>query len=181
MPLLVLSLMTGCEGLFKPAATPNPMLQWEAFDSIGREGLLAEVSMDQLQGAYDGKATFVFDADKGVGGAGEGISVEISPDDEFVCTGTFEGNRLILSLTLSQSDVVVFDDIPPCIIEDGILTAPGPSAQGTPDESNQTLVCAIKTYPSGRMMDGLFKTELVDKDGNAFPAALHFQLILDEQ
>ena len=130
----------------------NPLLENEAFEIIGDQGFLDNVTLDDLQGDYSCTLWFV-----------EYEKNQYS-EDEFDCIGKISGNELIISWQM-EGKTYTFGEGIQFKLEDSIMSS---------DESeNPKLICAVKVYPSGHMVDGLGILEM-DEIGLV---RIHFQIV----
>jgi hypothetical protein len=129
----------------------NPLLDNEAFDIIGDQGINDSISLEDLQGEYTCTLWFV-----------EYEKSQYS-NDEYDCIGKIDGNQLIVTWKM-DGDSYRFGEVISFILEDGIMIS---------DETEEPdLICAVKKYPSGHMVDGLGILEI-----EMVLVRIHFQLV----
>ncbi len=155
---------------FKPDSHENPRLQWQVFERIGREGIMKKVTLDQLQGDYTGNIRFRNLASEERLIASQLLSTELE------CLGKVAGNLLIITLTLPDGEIMELHDLPLFELDDGIITAPVASQEST-DESDFEMVCVVKRYPQGLMIDGELTKESWVNGIHGQAVTMNFQLI----
>lgn len=129
----------------------NPRLDNEAFDIIGDQGINDSISLEDLQGDYTCKLWFV-----------EYEKSQYSKE-EYDCIGKIVGYQLIVTWQMDEATHSFGEGIS-FILEDGIMIS---DETAEPD-----LICAVKKYPSGHMVDGLGILE-IEMD----LVRIHFQLV----
>lgn len=127
----------------------NPKLKYEAFKSIGTDGLKKGVTLTELQSEYKGHAWFLESNGDNLG-------------EEMNCTGFIEGSDLVLEIELAEGNIVL-DEIPAFILDESIITAPEIKGTYLPNEEDLTLICGVKIYPSGHLINGVLKYMLQDE------------------
>ena len=131
----------------------NPVLENPAFDIIGDQGIKDDATLAKLQGEYFGKLWF------------EAHENNLTSSKTFDCAGRIDGSALTLAWTMedkSYEPKIEFN------LREGILQS---------FESPQpTLIAAVKVYPSGLMVDGLFILK-IDDGKTETEAKVHFQLV----
>ncbi|ETA82474.1 hypothetical protein [Youngiibacter fragilis] len=133
----------------------DPVLLEPAFDIIGDQGIKTSVTLTELQGDYAGKIWF------------EEHNESLYSDGSYDCTGSVEGNALTLYWEMDgkqfrSGEGIVFH------LQDGIMKSA--------EEPHPKLICAVKVYPSGHMVDGLAVLVIDDGRGDT-EVMVHFQLI----
>lgn len=146
---IILVLISGCVFI---NTEKNPILENEAFDIIGDQGINDSITTEDLQGDYDCTLWFV-----------EFEKSQYS-EDEYNCTGRIDGNELFITWEMDGESYVFGQGIY-FQLEDGIMTS---------DNSvDPKLISAVKVYPSGHMVDGLGILEINESD----LVRIHFQMV----
>jgi hypothetical protein len=133
----------------------NPVLEHPAFDIIGDQGINTKASLTELQGEYSGKLWF------------EEHENSLYSSDSYSCTGWIDGNVLTLAWEMDGKSFGLGKGIE-FQLQDGIITSR--------EEPEPKLICAVKLYPSGHMVDGLAALKIDDGKGDS-EVMVHFQLV----
>lgn len=133
----------------------NPVLELPAFDLIGDQGIKEDVTLEELQSKYSGTLRF------------EEHQSRLYDAGSYKCKGWIEGNVLMFSwemdgMTFENKEGIEFQ------LEDGIMMSA--------EEPDPSLICAVKVYPSGHMLDGLVVLD-IDDGKEVTEVRVHFQLI----
>lgn len=150
--ILSLLMLSGCSPFLEQK---DPMLENEAFHIIGDQGIKASVTLSELQGAYFGKLWF------------EEHEKSLYSSLTFDCTGNIDGNVLALSWIMDHKGYQL-DEGKKFSLQKGIILS-----SETPDPK---LICAVKVYPSGHLVDGLAILTIEDDKGKS-EVKVHFQLV----
>lgn len=133
----------------------DPVLLEPAFDIIGDQGIKTSVTLTELKGEYSGKIWFIEH------------NKSLYSDGSYDCTGLVEGNELTLYWEMDGKPFGSYEGIG-FHLQDGIMKSS--------EEPDPKLICAVKVYPSGNMLDGLAVLVIDDGRGNT-EVMVHFQLI----
>ncbi|MBV1708697.1 MAG: hypothetical protein KMY54_02455 [Erysipelothrix sp.] len=129
----------------------NPVLDNEAFEIIGDQGINDSVTLEDIQGNYTCTLWFV-----------EFEKSQYS-EDEFDCIGKIVNNQLIVMWDMEGVSYTFGEDIS-FKLDEGIIISD--------DSALPDLICAVKVYPSGHMVDGLGILEI-----EMISVRIHFQLV----
>jgi len=133
----------------------NPVLEHPAFDIIGDQGIKESMTLSELQGEYSGKLWF------------EEHEKSLYSSESYNCTGRIDGSILTVIWEMDGKSFGLGEGME-FELKDGIMMSD--------EEPEPGLICAIKVYPSGHMVDGL--AAIVIDDGSVKSEVLiHFQLI----
>lgn len=180
MTLLVILSSAGCVWPFSAVeSTPNPKLQWEAFDSIGRQGIRENTTLDELQGTYKGKLLYAIPADPQsitTLSTDDSNLIDQLSDGEMDLKGRIDGSQLVLAVILPDGTFLELDGLPPFELEEGIMTAPA-TTQAFTDDSYFSMICMVKVYPESLMLDGILRQEIQLSENNHILMNFHFQMI----
>lgn len=135
--------------------TKNPVLELPAFDLIGDQGIKEDVTLEELQSEYSGTLCF------------EEHQSRLYDSGSYKCTGRVEDNELMFSW---EMDGISFEN------EEGIEFQLQNGIMMSSEEPDPNLICAVKVYPSGHMLDGLVVLE-IDDGKDVTEVMVHFQLI----
>lgn len=149
MSMLMLS---GCSPF---ADRKDPILKNEAFDIIGDQGIKESATLSELQGDYSGKLWF------------KEHEKSMYSSLTFDCIGNIDGNVLTLSWIM-DGKAFQLEEGTKFSLKKGIIRS-----SETPDPK---LICAVKVYPSGHMVDGLAILTIDDGKGKT-EVRVHFQLV----
>lgn len=133
----------------------NPVLEHPAFDIIGDQGIKDDVTLDELQSEYTGDLRF------------EEHQSNLYNTETYPCTGSISGSKLMFSWNMDGKSYEFLEGIE-FQLQDGIMMSD--------EEPDPNLICAVKVYPTGHMLDGLVVLE-IDDGKNTTEAKIHFQLI----
>lgn len=147
--VMILLMLEGC--VFTNKAK-NPLLENEAFDIIGNQGILDSITLDDLQGDYTCTLWFV-----------EYKNSQYS-EDEFDCISWIDKNELNVSWEMNGNSYAFGQGIQ-FELEDGIIVSD--------NADDPDLIGAVKSYPSGHMVDGLGILEINESD----LVRIHFQIV----
>lgn len=152
--LVIVMLMLMFSGCSLFTDRKDPILENEAFDIIGDQGIKESATLSELQGDYSGKLWF------------EEHEKSLYTTLIFDCTGNIEDNVLIVSWIM-DGKVFQLEEGTKFSFNKGIIMS-----SETPDPK---LICAVKVYPSGHMVDGLAILTIDDGKGET-EVRVHFQL-----
>lgn len=144
---LILILLSAC--LYQKKLD-HPLLDNPAFDIIGDQGFKQDITLDELQGDYECNL-WVLDA--------EDKQVSMNKMD---CLGKIDEHTL--NITWTMEDMHYAFNSPLFKLEDGLLFS---------EEDDPLLICAVKVYPSGHMVDGV--GTLIQDDKKVI--RIHFQMV----
>ena len=180
MTLLVIIISAGCFWPFSVVKTlPNPKLQWDVFDIIGRQGIRKNTTLDELQGTYKGNLIYAVPEDPQsipTLSADDSNLIDWLSDGELDLKGRIDGSQLALTVILPNSNLLELDELPPFELEKGIMTAPV-TTQTYTDDSFFNMICMVKVYPESLMVDGVLRQEVQLSDNNRILMIFHFQVI----
>ena len=133
----------------------NPVLEHPAFDIIGDQGIKDSMTLSELQGEYSGKLWF------------EEHEKSLYSSESYNCTGRIDGSILTVSWEMDGKSFGLGEGME-FGLKDGIMMSD--------EEPEPDLICAVKVYPSGHLVDGL--AAIVIDDGSVKSEVMvHFQLI----
>ena len=108
--LMILIISGGCFWPFGAAKTlPNPKLQWDVFDIIGRQGIRKNTTLDELQGTYKGNLIYAVPADPQsipTLSADDSNLIDWLSDGELDLKGRIDGSQLALTVILPNSNLL---------------------------------------------------------------------------
>lgn len=145
--VLVLLLMSAC--LYRKKLD-HPLMDNPAFDIIGDQGYKQDITLDELQGDYE---CYLWELDEGNDQIGS---------SKVACLGEIVENTIHITWTSEGMDYTYRS--PLFIIEDGLLFS---------EEEDPSLICAVKFYTSGHMVDGVGMLLLEDETA----LRIHFQMV----
>ncbi len=126
---LVLLLMSAC--LYQKKLD-HPLMDNPAFDIIGDQGFLPEITSEELQGDY-ACTLWLLDENNNQDGA-----------NAIECIGKINENTL--NITWSMEGINTTYLSPSFKLDQGLLYS---------EENDPSLICAVKVYPDGHMVDGI--------------------------
>jgi hypothetical protein len=149
MAVMVLS------GCFPGSGNKDPVLENAAFDIIGDQGIKTAVTLSELQGEYSGELWF------------EENEKSLYSSESYSCTGRIDGSVLTILWDMDGKSFGLGEGLE-FELKDGIMMSD--------EEPEPRLICAVKVYPSGHMVDGLAAIAINDGSGSR-EVMVHFQLI----
>ena len=178
--LLVITISAGCVWPFGTVKSlPNPKLEWDVFDSIGRQGIREKTTLDELQGTYKGNLIYAVPADPQnipTLSADDSILIDWLSDGELDIKGGIDGSQIAMTVILPNNNLLELDELPPFELEKGIMTAPV-TTQTYTDDSYFNMICMVKVYPESLMVDGVLRQDVQLSDNNRILMIFHFQVI----
>ncbi len=142
---LIFFLMSGC--LYQKKLD-HPLMDNPAFDIIGDQGFKQDISLEELQGDYECTLWLLDENDNHVGS---------NPID---CIGIIKENTLNITWTIEGVNTAYMS--PPFKLDQGLLFS---------EEDDPSLICAVKVYPDGHMVDGIGTLDQEDTERR-----IHFQM-----
>lgn len=153
--LVIVMSMLMLSGCLPFADRKDPILENEAFDIIGDQGINESATLSEIQGDYSGKLWF------------KEHEKSLYSSLTFDCTGNIDGNELTVSWIM-DGKAFQLEEGTTFSLKNGIIMS-----SETPDPK---LICAVKLYPSGHMVDGLAIFTIDDGTGKT-EVKVHFQLV----
>jgi len=150
---MVLMIVSGCSF---GKDEKNPVLEHPAFDIIGDQGIKDSMTLSELQGEYSGKLWF------------EEHEKSLYSSESYSCTGLDRREYSDCHLGDGWKALRAWRGNGSFGLKDGIMMSD--------EEPEPDLICAVKVYPSGHLVDGL--AAIVIDDGSVKSEVMvHFQLI----
>jgi hypothetical protein len=150
--VMAFMVLSGC---LPGSGKKDPVLENATFDIIGDQGIKTAVTLSELQGGYSGELWF------------EENEKSLYSSESYSCTGRIDGSSLTILWDMDGKSFGLGEGME-FELKDGIMMSD--------EEPEPRLICAVKVYPSGLMVDGLAAMVIDDGSGNR-EVMVHFQLI----
>ena len=142
---LIFFLMSGC--LYQKKLD-HPLMENPAFDIIGDQGFKQDIALEELHGDYE-CTLWLLDENNNQDGS-----------NAIDCIGKI--NEYFLNITWTMEGTNYEYMSPSFKLEQGLLFS---------EEVDPSLICAVKVYPNGHMVDGIGTLILEDHE-----LRIHFQM-----
>ncbi len=153
----------------------------EVSESISREGVMSEITMEALNGTYSGTLMYTEITNM------EALAADISEEEkdkirqvigeETTATAVIENGEFELTMLLLGSEETL-DGLPPLMLEEGVLTM-SMSEEMEGAMATFALEAVVKEHPAGPMIDGQFEFGLPTPSGEKVMMYVVFQLVKD--